>query len=98
MKKKYRIKNSGRFILFVSCMLLICVFVGGAALGIFDVSSKDAISYIEVEVSHGDTIWNIARIYGPKDVDIRESVYRICKINNVSADTLQAGQILSVPK
>lgn len=97
MRKKYRIKNSGRFICFVSCVLLLCVFVGGAALGFFNVASKDNISYTAIEVSHGDTLWNIAKLYGPKDADIRETVYKICKLNNVSADTLRAGQVISVP-
>ena len=95
--KKYRVTNAKRFICFLSIMFLIISFSAGSLLGIFDASSKDSLSLTTVQVQPGDTLWQLARTYGSKDADVRETIYRICKINNVSAETLQAGQYISIP-
>lgn len=95
--KKYRVKNPKRFVSFLTVLLLVISFSAGAALGFFDASSKDAISYTTIQVQPGDTLWQLARTYGTKDADVRETIYRICKINNVSAETLQVGQYISIP-
>jgi len=95
--KRYRIKNAKRFTAFASVLILICAFSFGTLLGFFDASSKDIIEYTTVKVESGDTLWQLARTYGPSDQDVRETIYQICKINNVSADTLKAGQFISIP-
>lgn len=97
IRKRYRISNPRRFTAFVCCTILILVFAGGTLLGLYDASSKDAVSYTTICVEAGDTLWNLARTYGPKNQDVRMTVYQICKLNNVSAETLQAGQYITIP-
>lgn len=94
---KYRIVNKFRFITFLTVLILILSF---AAISIFDlskVSGSDIREYSEITVVDGDTIWQIAKTYGSDSKDIREVVYEICKINNINADMLRAGQKLLVP-
>ncbi len=95
--KKYRIKNQYRFITFVTVCILAVIFVCGAALGSFDARANDIQSYVTVRVQPGDTLWNLASVYGPDGVDIRAVVYAIGELNGVSASTLQAGQYLNIP-
>ena len=96
MKRRYRIKNKFRFITFVVLMVIAASMIMGA---VFPVSAahRDEISCREVKVQYGDTLWNIARMYGSEDKDIRETVYEICRINNVQAGSIYPGQVLKVP-
>ncbi|MEI7024342.1 LysM peptidoglycan-binding domain-containing protein [Paenibacillus sp. y28] len=50
-----------------------------------------------VIVAAGDTLWSIAREYGPKDADIRESVYHLKRINKLKGSTITIGQTLVLP-
>lgn len=95
--KRYRIVNARRFTSFLTVMLLLIIFIAGTALGMFDASSKDKITYTTVQVQAGDTLWQLAKTYGPEKQDIRMTVYQICQLNNVSAETLMAGQYITIP-
>lgn len=95
--KKYRIKNAKRFTSFVTLVILTFVFVAGSAMGLFNASSKDITTYTTVQVQAGDTLWNLARTYGAANKDVRETVYEICRLNDISADTLMPGQFITIP-
>jgi len=95
--KKYRIANKFRFTTFVTLVILACVIITGSAMGCFTASSKDAIKYTTIQVQAGDTLWNLAREYGSTKKDVREVIYEICKLNDVTAETLQAGQYITIP-
>ena len=101
MKKRtntvYRIKSRFRFTLFVVLMLLTFVNGVNAMLGVCDASSMTVQEYMTVEVCYGDTLWDIARAYMPSDMKIRTAVHEICRVNETSADQLQAGQVLRIP-
>ena len=92
MKKKYRIKAPVRFTAIVTTLVLICVFGLSALTGHSDVSAAQEPEYITVKVQSGDTLWNLAKAYGPCDQDIRQTVHDICSLNGVTASNLQAGQ------
>lgn len=55
------------------------------------------ISYEEIVVKNGDTIWEISMRYTPKDKDIRKTVYEIKKVNNINNSIIKPGQIIKVP-
>ena len=95
--KKYRIANRRRFISFMTVVILACVIVTGSAMGVFNAHSKDVTTYTTVQVQSGDTLWNLAREYGNAGKDVRQTIYEICKLNDVSAETLQAGQYITIP-
>ncbi len=95
--KRYRISNKFRFTVFVTVCLLISVFVFGSLMGLFNAEAAAAKEYVSYQVKSGDTLWNIARTFGPSDQDVRVTISQICRLNNVNASTLQAGQIIQVP-
>lgn len=69
------------------------VFNGGAALATRD----DAhVSFDTVTVHSGDTLWAIAQDVAP-DVDPRDVVDEIVRLNQLPGGTIQAGQRLAIP-
>ena len=98
-KRKYRIKSKFRFTIFSAAVLVLAVFLTGTALGANDAASlSEEPSYIQVEIMAGDTLWNIASEYGPKDVDRRRIVYEICQINEIDAGSIRPGQAILIPE
>jgi len=51
----------------------------------------------DYRVKPGDTLWQIARTFGPDDADTRRVVAAIEKLNQVAGGNLQAGQIIEIP-
>ena len=94
---KYRIKNKFRFITFVTiCMLVLALMINWHA-GIGYASGKDATEYVRVQIKSGDTLWDLAKEYGPDNKDCRRVIYEIEQINNISAASLQVGQYIDIP-
>ncbi len=53
--------------------------------------------YMEIYVKGGDTIWGIARKYSSKAIDIRESIYKIERLNKLESFNIRPGQLIKVP-
>lgn len=51
----------------------------------------------KVYVESGDSLWKIAKKYGPQDQDIRKTIYEIKKYNNLQDSYIYQGQVLKVP-
>ena len=96
-KKSYRIKNKFRFITFLTVCMLITAFGANAVFGLGDASGSDKIEYVSVKVESGDTLWNLAKEYGPSNIDVRKVIYEIEKLNNVDASTLHSGMTIEIP-
>ncbi len=94
--RHYRIKNKFRFITF----MIIAVLVVSMSIGaLFPVRALGkAPEYTEVKVKDGDTLWSLAKTYGDPSRDIRESIYEICRINDITAETLYAGAVIRIPQ
>ena len=82
MFNKYRVKHKSRFIIFTVVLILLVM---------------SAFSTITGAINAGDTLWSIAEKHMDDSKDIRKFIYEIKKLNNVSADTLTAGQKLMIP-
>lgn len=95
--KSYRIKSQFRFTVFVFMCIISIVALTNTVLGLNDAAGMTKDVYAQVEIRHGDTIWDIASDYQDPETDIRKVVYEICKINEIQADELQPGMILQVP-
>lgn len=52
---------------------------------------------VTVTVRSGDTLWSLAREYGPGGVDIRETIDWIQRENGLSTPVLRPGQRIVVP-
>ncbi len=97
MNKKYRITSKFRFTTFLVIAIL-CIFtIIGTLTGINTANSSSMAAYNMVKVESGDTLWDIASEYGPDNMDLRQVVYEICDLNEISADQLEAGQNIIVP-
>lgn len=98
MKKKYRIQSQLRFTVFLVLAAIIIFTATTTALGFNQAEALTKPVYTEIQIQNGDTLWDLAKEYGPKDQDIRKVVYAICEINQIQADELQSGQSILIPK
>lgn len=97
MKKKYRIKSKFRFTLFLSIAMVMVISLAGTLIGENHAESLTKPVYSEIIIQSGDTLWNLAEEFGPDDKDVRQVVYEICKINDISADSIYPGQTILIP-
>jgi LysM repeat protein len=81
----------------MAAVIVAAVCIVGSFFGYFDASSMDEITYQEYEVQAGDTLWQIARETGSANTDVRQTIYEICQVNDISAETLFAGSVIQIP-
>ncbi|MGI6727787.1 MAG: cell division suppressor protein YneA [Anaerovoracaceae bacterium] len=98
MIRKYRIKSHLRFSIFLSLMIILTVFLFSSFFNMNQVDSLSNQEYTSVLIKNGDTLWGLAKIYGPNNLDTREVIYTICDINNISPNEIQPGQSILIPK
>ena len=98
MKTKYRIKNQIRFTLFLSTLFIFTIIISNFLIGYNRADSMTKPVYAEIQVEYGDTLWELAREFGPCDSDTRKIVYDICRINDINADSLRPGQVILIPQ
>lgn len=94
--KRIRIANKTRFTIALLILLLaiLCVF----NIAFHTVSGNENIIYKDYLVTKGETIWSIADIASSDQIDIREMVYHISKVNNINgSDHIYPGQVLKIP-
>lgn len=97
MKKQYIVKSKVRFTIFLTILLLIAAGTITTVFGLNDVNGSSMTQYAQVKVSSGDTLWDIAAAYSDDNDDIRQFVYEISELNDISADQLRAEQTILVP-
>ncbi len=97
--KHIRIKSHPRFIAFIAVILL-AVFMGISLFsGAFKASGEDLdTGYIAVEISAGDSLWDIAGEYmSGSGSDIRHDIYLLEKINGLDSSGVSVGQTIKIP-
>ena len=94
---RFRVVNKVRFTAFLTALILIFILSTSAFLGYSNVSAAEPEKYIAYHVQPGDTLWDIAKEYGPSDMDIKQFIYQIKCINDTDAAHLQAGQVINIP-
>jgi len=97
MTKTYRITNRFRFTAFVVLTIILLTTVINFALGLNTAASLTIQEYMYLDVMPGDTLWSIAQTYMVDDMDVRQAVYELCELNNISASNLYAGMTIQVP-
>ena len=97
MTKTYRITNRFRFTAIVVLTIILLTTVINFALGLNTAASLTIQEYMYLDVMPGDTLWSIAQTYMADDLDVRQAVYELCELNNISASNLYAGMTIRVP-
>ena len=49
-----------------------------------------------VVVQYGDTLWTIADDYVSDDIDIRDYIYEVRKLNNMTSANVYAGDVITI--
>lgn len=93
--KKYKIVNKKRFYSFLSVLAIIAFFL---LLG-FKVNAKEvcSIKMETVYVDSGDTLWSISKKFVSQDMDIRQYIDDVIKLNNLKSVIIKPGQLLYMP-
>lgn len=99
--KKYKIVNKTRFYVFI--IFTVCVSM--SILSFFNSFGraeriKPELSYKEVYISKGDTVWNIALKYKPEKLDVRDMVADIRdfnELNKLNDLSIKPGDIIKIP-
>ena len=97
MTKRYRVVNKFRFTIFVVIMILLITTFANFALGLNTANSLTRLTYMDYEITSGDTLWTIAETYMTDVSDIREAVYELCQLNEISAGELYVGMTIQIP-
>lgn len=97
MSRSYKVVNKFRFTVFVVLTIMILTTAVNFALGFNTAASLTRTDYMDVRIVSGDTLWSIAENYMPQDMDTREAVYKLCRVNDISAADLYAGMTIQVP-
>ena len=100
--RKYRIKSNFRFITFLVIVMGIAIgafgFITGSNEAIALDKPNDPVAPITIEVTAGDTVWDIAEHFKSDDTDTRKAVYEICQANDIPDGSIQSGMILTIPE
>lgn len=97
MKRKYRITSPVRFFLFILLVVLTATMAIYSMLGASTSEASSVDVYRQIEVRSDDTLWTIANEYCDGDVDTRDTVKKICEINDIEASDLEPGEKILVP-
>lgn len=97
MTKRYKVVNKVRFTIFVVLMILAITTFANLALGLNTADSLTRLTYMDYEITDGDTLWTIAETYMTDISDIREAVYELCQLNDISASELYVGMTIQIP-
>ena len=94
-KKKIRVINKARLILFIALLLIILYPAIMFAVG--KPSDQVQKTYVKVYIEPGDTLWSIAQSYLPSKTDIRDFIHSIKKVNKLDSSLIRVGDFLFVP-
>ncbi|MCT4618765.1 MAG: LysM peptidoglycan-binding domain-containing protein [Marinisporobacter sp.] len=95
--KQLRIVNKSRFISVVVVILLLVYFCNSIIFKANIAEGTNGIKCVKIHIKDGDTIWDLAKKFTPKEKDIRKTIYEISSINNLDTLDIYPGQIIKIP-
>ncbi|MTI67773.1 MAG: LysM peptidoglycan-binding domain-containing protein [Firmicutes bacterium] len=98
MRKRIVIANKVRFIIFMTCLILLLLTTTNIILNTNKVFSTTYQEYKTIVVNKGDTLWEIASNNNPKEEDVRKVVYELKVVNKLKSSYIRPGDILKIPK
>lgn len=94
----FKIVNKLRFFVSVTILTVIFLILISIISNTFIAEGMQVEEKIVVEVEVNDTLWSIAKEHGSKEMDIRETIYLIKKINELESAMIYPGQELEIPQ
>ncbi len=95
--KKIIIVSKTRFVIFVTLVLLILGFISSEFFKFEKVYSATYDKWIEITISKGDTLWQIAKNNNPNNHDIRKVVFEIMEYNDMEDANIMPGDVIKIP-
>ena len=95
MKKHYVLKNKRRFM--ITLAILISVISSIFLIATTKTEGYTELTYNEIVITNGDTLWDIAETTYGYNSDIRKKVAVIKKANDMKTSELIVGQVLLIP-
>ena len=95
--RHYKVVNRKRFICFLISLIMALCFIVLGSVNISSAKEKKDLRYTKVVIEEGDTLWELAKLYGDGSKDIREIIYEICSINDIKASDLIPGMTILIP-
>ena len=100
-KFKIKIANRVRFFVFIFLLVSIIIMLAfPAIMYAFNKPESNGLkqkSSREIIVIKGDTLWDIAKVYLPEKMDIRDFVHEIKAANNLESPFIMEGDVLHIP-
>lgn len=77
-------------------LLIVAIFWTGA-YSVFAGGTEKPTGEKQVIVQYGDSLWRIASLHKPADMDTRVYLDSIRRMNGLKGPDIQAGEVLSLP-
>lgn len=87
-----RIKNKVKFIRSIAILIFLLI----ALFNISIAKTNSEAEIIDYTINKGETLWNIAKEYTPDNKDIRQTIYEIKQLNNMTDSTIYPGQTIKI--
>ena len=87
-----RIKNKVKFIRSIAILIFLLI----ALFNISIAKTNSEAEIIDYTINKGETLWNIAKEYTPDNKDIRQTIYEIKQLNNMTNSTIYPGQTIKI--
>lgn len=99
MKRAERGCRMKKYLIIVTTVFAIISFILGNTLIMASGEENEKTLYRyykNIEIHSGDSLWKIAEMYNNSDMDIREYIYEIKKINGMRSDDIRSGDSLII--
>lgn len=94
---RYKSHKSVRNTVLVMTAVILFIMIVFSAFSGVESDASTADTYRQVQVSQGETLWEIASEFSSSNQDVRTTVKEICEINDIQPEDIQAGDTIFVP-
>ena len=87
-----RIVNRKKFIRSIAIVIFLLIAIFNVSIA----KSNNEEEIIDYTIAPGQTLWSIAREYTPNSKDIRETIYEIKQLNNMTDSSIYPRQTIQI--
>ena len=98
IKKKSKKAKTNKVTMALTFMFIVSFLFLMMTLGNVNSYGDGEVEYISVTVQAGDSLWKIADEVTPDHRDLRETMFKIIKHNDLANEIVYPGQVLEVPR